>query len=100
MASRIVLQVDKAASADQEVLRHFGERGEGADLDRGIGIRASGHRQEASQPRCLALHFATGPLGHPLRENAFASSTCWTRKQMQPAPNNQPIESIHFLTGH
>ena len=33
----------KAASAHQEVLRHLVERGEDANLDRGVGLRA--HRE-------------------------------------------------------
>ena len=93
------LQVDQAASSDQAVLRHVGERGEDADLDCRLGLRPRRHRQEAPRPGRLALHFVTDPLD-PLRENAHTSSTCGRRKQMQRFANNQPIEFIRFLTGH
>ena len=91
---------DQAASSDQAVLRHVGERGEDADLDCRLGLRPRRHRQEAPRPGRLALHFVTDPLGDPLRENAHTSSTCGRRKQMQRFANNQPIEFIRFLTGH
>ena len=89
---------DQAASSDQAVLRHVGERGEDADLDCRLGLRPRRHRQEAPRPGRLALHFVTDPLGDPLRENAHTSSTCGRRKQMQRFANNQPIEFIRFLT--
>ena len=95
-----LLQVDQAASSDQAVLRHVGERGEDADLNCRLGLRPRRHRQEAPRPGRLALHFVTDPLGDPLRENAHTSSTCGRRKQMQRFANNQPIEFIRFLTGH
>ena len=100
LAGGALLQVDQAASSHQTVLRHLGERGEDADLDRRLGLRSRRHHQEASRPGRLALHFATDPLGHAFRENAHTSSACWRRKQMQRFANNQPIEFIHVLTGH
>ena len=83
LAGGTLLQVDQAASSDQAVLRHVGERGEDADLDCRLGLRPRRHRQEAPRPGRLALHFVTDPLGDPLRENAHTSSTCGRRKQMQ-----------------
>ena len=50
LASGIVLQVDQAASANQGVLRHQRERGEDPNLDRGLGLRAGGHRPQATGP--------------------------------------------------
>ena len=85
LAGGTLLQVDQAASSDQAVLRHVGERGEDADLDCRLGLRPRRHRQEAPRPDGrLAL-----PLlqilseNDPLRENAHTSSTCGRRKQMQ-----------------
>ena len=46
LAGRIVLQVDQAAPEDQEVLRHFRERREDADLDRRLGLRTGGDRAQ------------------------------------------------------
>ena len=92
-----LFQVDQAASSDQAVLRHVGERGED-----GIWIAVSVYVLVAIVKKRLdldgALHFVTDPLGDPLRENAHTSSTCGRRKQMQRFANNQPIEFIRFLT--
>jgi hypothetical protein len=49
LASRVVLQMDQAASSDQGLLRHLGERGEVTNLDRRLGLRPGCHRQEASE---------------------------------------------------
>ncbi len=46
LAGRIVLQVDQAAPEDQEVLRHFRERREDADLDRRLGLVLGDRAQE------------------------------------------------------
>jgi hypothetical protein len=100
LAGGTLLQMDQAASSHQAVLRHLGKRGQDADLDRRLGLRPRRHRQEASRPGRLALHFAPDPLGHPFRENAHRSSTCQRRQQMQPPANNQPIGIVRFLTGH
>ena len=75
LAGGTLLQVDQAASSDQAVLRHVGERGEDADPDCRLGLRPRRHRQEAPRPGHLALHFVTDPLGDPLRENTHTSST-------------------------
>ena len=67
--------------------RHVGERGEDANLDRGVGLRPGRHRQEATQPRRLALHIATGLFGHTIRENALAASLSG---QSTPVPTASP----------
>ena len=58
VASRVVLQMDQAASSDHSLLRHIGERDEVATLDRGVGLRPGRHRQDASDalddPLCNA----------------------------------------------
>ena len=69
LAGGAVLQVDQAASADQAVLRHLGERREDADLDRRVGLRAGRHRQEAAEAGGVALHIAAGPFGHRIRKS-------------------------------
>ena len=50
LAGGTLLQVDQAASSDQAVLRHVGERGEDADLDCRLGLRPRRHCQEAPRP--------------------------------------------------
>ena len=51
----LFFKLDQAASSDQAVLRHVGERGEDADLDCRLGLRPRRHRQEAPRPGRLAL---------------------------------------------
>ena len=63
MTGGTLLQVAQTTSADQVVLRNFRERGENANLDRGIGLRAGGHRQEAVEAGCLPLHIDAGLFG-------------------------------------
>ena len=70
LAGGIVLQMDQAAPAHQEVLRHLSERCEIANLGGGIGIRSCGHHQKAARSGCLALHIVTGVFSHFVRENA------------------------------
>ena len=50
LAGRTVLQMDQAAFAHQGVLRHLGERGQIADLDRDLCLRPRRHRQKTPQP--------------------------------------------------
>jgi hypothetical protein len=45
LAGRTFLQMDQAASSDQKVLRHVGQRGEDANLDSGFGLCFGRHRQ-------------------------------------------------------
>src|SRR4029077_19897999 len=59
LASRTVLQMDQAASADQAVLRDIRKCREDPNLDRRLGLRPRRHRQEAASPGRLALHIAT-----------------------------------------
>jgi hypothetical protein len=42
-----VLQMDQAALADQGLLWNQRERGEDANLDRGLGVRSGGYRAQA-----------------------------------------------------
>ena len=96
LAGGTLLQVDQAASSDQAVLRHVGERGEDADLDCRLGLRPRRHRQEAPRPGRLATMDTLLQILSvtALRENAHTSSTCGRRKQMQRFANNQPIELV------
>ena len=49
LASRIVLQVDQATPANQEILWHQRERSEDPDLDCHLDLRAGDHRPQASR---------------------------------------------------
>ena len=57
---RTVLPMDQAASAYQEVLRHFRECREVANLDCRVGLCPRRYHHKTSQPRRFALLFATG----------------------------------------
>jgi hypothetical protein len=46
----LFFQMDQAASSYQRLLRHIRERRQNPNLDRGLGLRARRHRQEAPQP--------------------------------------------------
>jgi len=59
LAGRALFQMDKTASAYQTVLRHIGERGEDADLDRGVGVCVGGDRQKTSEHPSEPLRNAT-----------------------------------------
>jgi len=45
-----LFQMDQAASSDQSLFRYIRERRQNPNLDRGLGLRARRHRQEAPQP--------------------------------------------------
>ena len=74
LASGTLFQMDQAASSNQTFLRYVRECGEDTDMDRCFGLCPRRHRQEASQPRRFALHFAIDFVGHPFREDAHPAS--------------------------
>ena len=76
LAGRTVLQMDQAASADQGVLRHLRERGQVANLDRGLGLRPGRHRQKAAPTPCQPLRNPTDLEPDHVRTNAVKSTTC------------------------
>ena len=59
LASRTILQMDKTASSDQEVLRHNQERSEDTNMDCHHRLRSGCHRQKTAQYRCFTLHNPT-----------------------------------------
>jgi hypothetical protein len=63
MVYRAFLQVDQAAPSDQGILRHLGERGEDANLDRRIGLCVGRYHPEAAQIGRLPLHIDAGIFG-------------------------------------
>ena len=73
--------MDQAAPAHQGLLRHQRERGEDANLDRGLGLRAGGHRPQAPG--------AEGqPLPNPtdLERDAFRENAHFYRRFSHPTP--------------
>jgi hypothetical protein len=55
---------------DQGILRHKRERGEDANLDRGLGLRAGGHRPQETGPGGEPLPNSTDSERDAFRENA------------------------------
>ena len=70
MASRVVLQVDKATPAYQDVLRHFRKCSQNANLDSRLRLCTDRHREKASRTRAQSLHNSTNFERQSLRENA------------------------------
>ena len=97
LAGGTLLQVDQAASSDQAVLRHVGERGEDADLDCRLGLRPRRHRQEASRPG-RSLYTLLQILSVTLFEKMPIHQARGETKTDERFANNQPIEFIRFLT--
>ena len=93
LAGGTLLQVDPHLRIKQ--FHGTSENAVDADLDCRLGLRPSPLSRSAST-WTLALHFVTDPLGHPLRENAHASSTCG-RDENRSTANNQPIEFISIF---
>ena len=75
LAGGIVLQVDQAAPANQGLLRHQRERGEDPNLDRGLGLRAGGHRPQAPGTGGEPLPNSTDFERDAFRENAHFTGT-------------------------
>ena len=69
LAGRVVFQMDQTAPPNQDVLRHVRECSEDTNLGGHLGLCPRCHRQEATRPGCLSLHFAPDSLRHPVREN-------------------------------
>jgi len=76
LASRALLQMDQAASANQSFLRNFGERGQVTNLDRRLCLRSGRHRQKAIASLGQPVRNPTDPQPDHVRENPAGSTTC------------------------
>jgi len=83
LADRIVLQMDKAASADKSFLRHIRECGQNTDMDCHRRLCAGGDHQEAFETGAESLHNFTNYQRDTVRENtAFTSAyRCWNDRR-------------------
>jgi hypothetical protein len=68
-------------------------------LDRHLGLRARGHRPQATRDRARSLHFATDPERPPFRESPSRTSTCGTGLHSRRYPRSQPVAGLRLLTG-
>src|SRR3546814_13082902 len=76
LAGRVVLQMDQATPAHQGVLRHFGQCGEDAGLDRRLGLRVDRHRAQALRLPGQVVRMATDSEGHAVRANPAGRDVC------------------------
>ena len=69
LARGTFLQMAKAESSDQSVLRHVTQRGEDPNLDRHHRLRARRHREETTRPRPQPQRNPPNYQPHAIREN-------------------------------
>src|SRR3546814_4093730 len=69
VCSSDLLQMDQATPAHQGVLRHFGQCGEDAGLDRRLGLRVDRHRAQALRLPGQLVRMATDSERHAVRAN-------------------------------
>src|SRR5208283_3081359 len=88
-----------AAPADQVILWHLRERGEIADLDRRLGLRARRDRQEAARPLAQPLRNPTDSESQPVRENPAGCSTYAHSGSLRTVLGRQPADSLQLTLG-
>ena len=69
LEDRAILQMEQATPAHQALPGHQRERSKEPDMVRHRYLCPDCHRQERTQPRCLALHLSTDPVGLDLQKN-------------------------------
>ena len=75
LESGIIFQMDQAAPAYQEVLRHLRKCRESTNLGGRVRLLAGRHRQKTIEPGGFALHFVTDLIAHAIRENPVKQGT-------------------------
>ena len=89
LAGRTVLQMDQTASADQTLLWDIRKNRVKTQIWIAVSVYVLvAIVKKRRRPGRLALHIATDPLGHPVRETAHPSSTYPRRSQMRYFANN------------
>src|SRR5450759_5874825 len=85
LAGRVVLQMDQAALAHQEFLRHFRERLADSNLDRHLGLCAGRHRQKGIAPRGQSLQNVTLiHISEPTRLGMISYAVFCLKKKKDP----------------
>ena len=95
LAGGTLPQVDQAASSDQAVLRHVGERGEDAWRSRSTSSSPS---SRSASDLDASLYTLLHILSVTLRKCPYIRHL--REAKTDATANNQPIEFIRFLTGH
>src|ERR1017187_7670055 len=91
--------MDQAASADLGLLRQQRERGEDANLDRGVDLCVGGDRAQAVGTGGQPVPDSTDSQPHALRENAHFMRPSGHRRGFQFYRKRQPTDSLQLLTG-
>src|SRR5271169_4477072 len=86
LASRTVFQVDQTEPTHPPFLWNIRKRGEDANLDGSMRLRARGHRQKGTGAGCCALHFSTDFVRPFLRKNPHFAGVFSRRSQ--PCPHD------------
>ena len=94
LAGGVVLQMDQATFANQEIPGHERERGEDANLVRRIHLCAHCHRQEGASTQCLAIHIAADSFGLGIRKNTDLFRLPAPRIPRKSIKYRQPIELV------
>jgi Domain of unknown function (DUF4372)/Transposase DDE domain len=94
-----LFQMDQAAPADQGLLRHQRERGENANLDRGVGLCAGGDRAQTAGAGGQSVPDSTDSQPHALRENADFMRPADHRPGRHFHPKRQSTDFVRVLTG-
>ena len=92
--------MDQAAPANQVVLWHQRERREDANLDRGLGLRAGGHRPQETRTGGQPLPNSTDFERHAFLENAHFTGTSATRLPRRFTRFRQSTDSVRLIAGH
>lgn len=80
--------MDQAASANQGIFWHLGERGQHPDQDRYRRLCARRYPQETAEIRGFALHNSTDTESDPVRENTNQSIGYKHKTQSRGIGNN------------
>jgi len=95
----LCLPLDQAAPAREGILRHHGERGEGPDLDRRLGLRARRHHPQTPQPVAQSLRNLADPEPQPIRENPARHATFPRQRLTASKLLGQPDDSVRLTLG-
>ena len=88
--------MDQAAPADQAVLWDLRERGEDANMDRRVGLRAGGHHQEAARAGRLTLHINASPFGDNIRKMSIRTALSLEMSLYDTGTENNQLELFSF----
>ena len=99
LADRTILQMDKAASANKEVLRYLRECSENANMDSDLCLRARCHRKEATETGAEPLHNSTDFECLTFRENPHFAGSFGDQTQKSREDQTYTTEFLRLTLG-